>query len=483
MLGKMGDEILGRPLEDVVKEIRDIATDTQRIEVKSSVGKDILPTLSAFSNSGGGILIIGLSEREGFTVAKGFDASAAQNALVSRCNQMTPRVHPEIRIEPFEGSSVIVASVPEISAHEKPCYVTERGRYGGSFRRSGEGDQKLLQYEVDRLLEEQRPPRWDEDPVEEAELADLDSHVLNAFLESQRAIRPRTFADGQETALTRLKVLKDGKPTLAALLAMGEYPQEFFPRLTATFALFPGTSKGNIGTGSRMLDSKSFAGPIHEIVENVVSAVRVNMREGGFIGEVYREELPDYPLVAVREAIVNALMHRDYSPQARGTQVQVNMFVDRLEIMSPGGLYGGVTLESLGTAGQSSTRNERLATFLESPALPGGALAENRGTGIQVIQTALERALMPPAEMYNDLTQFTIIFRKRRVAPTERYATAYDKVKAQLESQESASTTELMEKTKLSRTSIQRAINRLIEDGIAEPTEPPRSPRQRYRAR
>lgn len=393
-----------------------------------------------------------------------------------------PVVRPEVDIDHVDGAPVLVVTVPEMPAHDKPCYILEQGRYRGSYRRTGDGDLRLEHYEVDRLVEEHAQPRWDEDPVDEATVGDLDPEILQPYLQGQRTLRPKSFAHGEEQALKHLRVTKGGSITLAALLAMGEYPQEFFPRLTVTFALFPGTTKGDVTTGIRLLDSATLGGPIPELVDSVVDLVSKNMRTAGLIGDTFRTELPDYPLVAVREAVVNALMHRDYSPSARGTQVQVNMFVDRLEITNPGGLFGAVTVQSLGEAGVSSTRNQRLATFLETAAFPsGGTVAENRGTGIAVIQSSLAKALMPEAELQNSLTHFTIVFRRRKVAPAERYGTALEQVREILWNRESASTTEIVEQTKLSRTAVQKSINELIDAGDVEPTEPPRSPKQRYR--
>ncbi|MGO1592664.1 MAG: ATP-binding protein, partial [Ancrocorticia sp.] len=269
---------------------------------------------------------------------------------------------------------------------------------------------------------------------------------------------------------------------LAGVLAMGAFPQEFFPRLNVTFSEFPGTSKSDIREGMRLVDRATFEGPIPEIVESVIEKVQSNMRTAGQIEGVYRKDLPDYPLVAIREAIVNALMHRDYSPDARGTQVQVNMFVDRLEITNPGGLYGAVTLRTLGQAGLSSTRNQRLSALLETVrTTAGGPVAENRGTGIAIMQSELSNSLMPPPEFRDDLASFTVVFRRRHVAPAERYLTALSRVQQELTERESASTAQLMEELGLSRTSIQNAVNKLIESGIVEATEPPKSPRQRYR--
>lgn len=468
----------------IISDLRIIGTDQQNIEVKSGVGKAVLATLSAFSNSGGGLLIIGLSEEDGFTRVEGFNASKARDALLGRCRQLTPQIRPLVEIVPFEGGQLVVATVDEMLARQRPVYVRERGVYHGSYLRVGDADELMRNYEVDRLLEEQTQPTWDAEYVEQASVKDLNQNVLKEFLANQRTLRPKTFADGMETALTRLRIATDSHPCLAALLTMGDYPQEFFPRLNVTFGLYPGTSKGDVRKGMRLLESANLTGSIPELVEATIAKVRANMRTGALIGDVYRKELPDYPLVAVREAIVNALMHRDYSPTSRGTQVQVNMFVDRLEITSPGGLFGGVTVRSLGKEGISSTRNQWLATFLENVRTPdGGLVAENRGTGFAVIERSLADALMPPAKVRETLTSFTIIFERRRVAEKESYATAKDRVQAIFERVTTASTTEIVDATGLSRTGVQRAINQLINDGLVEPTEPARSPKQRYRKR
>lgn len=469
-------------LLNLIDELRTIGTDQQTIEVKSGVGKSVRETLSAFSNGAGGILIVGLAEDDKFAPVPNFDAAQSRDALVSRCEEMEPPIRANIEILDLGGAPVLVAEIDEIEPRYKPCYIREQGRYQSSYIRLGDADVKLSPYEIDRMLEEHHQPKWDEEPVFDASIDDLDEHALNSFLEAQRSLRKRTFADGDTIARQRLRITKDGHPTLAAVMAMGEYPQEFFPRLTVTFALFPGTSKGDISTGERLLDSATLVGPIPELIDAAVAMVKRNMRTAGLIDDVYRTELPDYPLVAVREAVVNALMHRDYSPDSRGSQVQVNMFVDRLEITNPGGLYGGVTVNNLGKAGVSSTRNQRLSTFLESTSFPGGGIvAENRGTGFAVIQSSLAEALMPPPEVKNEPASFTLIFRRRRVAPAEKYVTAYDHVYALMLDQESASTSEVVKATGLSRSAVTKAINTLIDEGIIEPTEPVRSPKQRYR--
>lgn len=478
--------MLSGQLAGIIDDLRIVGSDDRRVEVKSGVGKSVRDSLSAFSNGDGGLLIVGLAERDGFAPVPEFNPVTARDQLLSRCEEMTPAVRPVVDILPVPDAAgpakVLIAEIPELQPREKPCYITAAGMYQGSYLRSGDGDIRLQHYEIDRLLEERTQPTWDEDPVEGATGDDLVEEALDAFLAGQRERSPRAFGQGEETALRRLGVIRRGHPTLAALLALGDYPQEFFPRLTVSFSVFPGTAKGEVGEGIRLLDSATCTGPLPEIVEEVVALVGKNMRTAGMIEGVHRRDLPDYPLPAVREAVVNALMHRDYSPPARGAQVQVNMYVDRLEVVSPGGLYGAVTVRSLEDPEVSSSRNQLLSVLLENITFPGGGpVAENRGTGFSVMRTELERALMPPVEVRDDLTRFTVIFRRRRVADGERYRTAKDVVRDLLTERESVSAADVVESSGLSRSAVLKALNDLVEQREVERTEPERSPRQRYR--
>lgn len=464
----------------LVTEMRRTGCDLQNVEVKAAAGglpKSMAESVSALANGSGGTVILGLSERDGFRPAPGFDAQAAFDALAGLCaDKLTPPVRPSMRIAGFEGAQVVVADVPETAPLSKPCHVTERGMYKGSFIRTGDGDRLLSNYEIDRLVEERTQPQHDLDLVEGATTADLDPELVAGMLRRQRELHPRVFARlSDEDALVALNAVRRDEtgalvPTLAGLLALGSYPQHFFPRLTVTFACFPGTTKASPG-GVKYLDSQSMAGPIPAVLLDTVAAVRRNMRTGGVLVGGLRQDVPDYPEGAVREAVCNALMHRDYSPLGRGAQVQVNLYADRLEVLSPGGLYGAVTVDMLGEVGASSTRNQHLAALLETtPYDGGGYVAENRGTGLILIGEELRAAGMDPIEVTDRPSLFSLTMRRRASAAAERMPAdapggAQGRVLACLAELGQARTGDIVRATGLARSTVSYALRRLLEDG------------------
>ena len=124
-----------------------------------------------------------------------------------------------------------------------------------------------------------------------------------------------------------------------------------------------------------------------------------------------RTDVYDYPAEVVREAVANALLHRDYSPYSRGTPVQITLYADRLVVASPGGLFGAITEDDLGGEGVTSTRNPVLAKLLQDVRLPetGRMVCENRSSGIPTMLRELRRAGSPPPEFHSRITRFKVI--------------------------------------------------------------------------
>ncbi|MBM6927919.1 ATP-binding protein [Parasutterella secunda] len=486
--------IVNQEVIDAIRLMRRIGTDTQRWEVKKSVQelpKNLPETISAFSNMHGGMIILGLEENNKFRSAVGFDADKIYKQLQTIGDRFTPVVRMEIEKVPFEGQTIVVARVNELPKDRKPCFITARGCYEGSFIRSGGGDRHLTSYEVDRLLEERHQPQHDIEPVEQASLNDLDQDSLKAIVKRAKELFPRVFGKlDDEVILIQLGVCTrvEGQlhPTLAGLLATGVFPQQYFPRLEVVFTVYAGTTKeGNLKTGERYVDSKEIVGSIPNMLMETLSLLQQRMNTGAVIQGGLRKDIPDYPLIAVREAVANALQHRDYSQGGRGSQVQVNLYSDRLEIINPGGLYGSTTVESLGKEGISSTRNEFLSRLLTYTPYDDGYVVENKGTGFMTIESSLASALMPPPKVLNSLTYFKLTFEKRRKTAEEisdrSWKNLESAILSELEKLGSVSTKELMTMSGYSRQTIINHVNRMVQTGLLEPIEPRNSPKQRYR--
>jgi ATP-dependent DNA helicase RecG len=408
-------------LAEIIAGLRVAGAEFEDVEAKRAAGgvpESLASTLAAFANARGGIAILGLDERQGFAATGVPDAAATRNAVVSTAREkLTPPLAPSVEIAPFEGVNLIVAEVEPLPPAQRPCYVTTKGLYGGAYVRVGDGDQRLTPYEIDRLRENAGQPRWDEEPVLQATVQDLNRDSFSRLIENARRRSPRVFANVEEVdALAMLGILVRHEgilvPSLAGLLSVGRYPQQFFPQLMVSVAVYPHVERGRGGPGGiRFLDSAALGGAIPDMVVDTLQVVQRNLRVVSRVIGAGRLDQWEIEPEVIREGIVNALMHRDYSPQARGTQVQADVFPDRIEVSSPGGLFGNVRLEGLGESGTSSSRNPRLAALLQEAGDPvtGRPVAENRGSGVSMMIDRVRQDIGVVPLFTANLDQFRVV--------------------------------------------------------------------------
>ncbi|GGO18842.1 ATP-binding protein [Microbispora bryophytorum] len=407
-------------LAEIIRNLRTLGGDVSDVEVKKSqheLPKTVRETLSAFANTGGGVLILGLDETRGFAPTGVHDALKLSNDLASLCStDMEPALRPLIHVHDFEGVKLVVAEIPELDPAQRPCFYRGAGMTKGSFVRVGDGDRRLSSYEVQIMLSSRGQPREDEQSVPGTGLDLLDPAMLEAFIARIRTSRPYAFKDlDRDALLRRARLLVTGPDgadslSLAALIALGSYPQEHFPQLMISFVHYPPPTGDASAAGTRFLDNVTIEGPIPVMVRDALAAVRRNMSRRAVIGGAGRQDVWEYPETALREATVNALVHRDLSSAARGTQIQIEMYPDKLTIRSPGGLFGPVTIDNLTEEGISSTRNATLMRILEDVPIPGETrtVCENRGSGIRAMVAALRAAGMSPPQFDDRISSFTV---------------------------------------------------------------------------
>lgn len=405
-------------LDDTIVRLRRADTDLQDVEVKdaSRGTPGALPDLvSAFATGSGGLLILGLSETTGF-VPTPIDASALADAVASVCaNDVEPPVRPDIDICTVDDAPVVVVAIEELPTDRKPCHVRSKGLERGVFVRTHDGLRSMTTYEIHLLLASRGQPRDDRSPVPGTGVADLDRKLVDALVERLRTTRGPNFQNAsEEEILDLMGVTVPGDDgiclSLAGLLALGRYPQRYFPQLDVTFVAYPTTSGEPLEDGTRFLDNQSVDGSIPTMVSIALVAMRRNMKRRSIVTGAGREDRWEYPEGAIRELVVNALMHRDYHPMAHGTQVRMSLYPDRLEIANPGGLHGPLPRESLLVEPVSSiSRNATLTKLLEDVQSLDDRrmIAENRGSGLLATAALLRRAGMDPPELTDAPHQLT----------------------------------------------------------------------------
>lgn len=479
-------------VQELVNDLRARRAERSRVEVKdASKGcpKSVRDTLSAFSNGEGGVIILGLSDKD--FEATPIDVGNIRDAVANMAaNDLEPPVRAAIEIETLDdGHQVVVVEVSEADQLDKPVFDKNKGKYGGSYIRSGDGDHRLSNYEIDRLLENRSQPKFDIEPVNEASVDDLDSHLLSKLIERVIGQQPRVFKDlDRENTLRKLGVLTkndEGQlvPTLAGLLTFGEYPQQynFFPQLFVSVVVLPTNVMGEVGPlGERFIDNKTCEGPIPYMLTDAIDTVMRHLSKRAIISEMGRTDLPELPGSAIRELIANAIMHRDYSPQSRGSQIQVELYPDRLVVRSPGGIYGGVDPADFGQPDVSSSRNVVLSKLLaDTTTIDGRVIAENRGSGIpSIIKSLADQGIAPP--QFDDKIRSLTVTVQRNSSSIEQLADSQRLILSIMNEGELKSMSEIEESTGLGYRTALNAVNKLIAMGLLVPTAPKRSKNRRY---
>lgn len=307
----MSSDFFSPDLVALVRLLRRRRTDSPDVEAKAAVGalpKSVRETLSAFSNDRGGVLLLGVAEEAGFRPAAGFDAVKTRDNLASACSDiMEPPVRADIEIADLEDAQVVVATVPEMEAATKPCYVKAKGMTGGSYTWGGDGDRLMTSYEIFMLHANRGQPRDDNGVVEGAGLGDLDQDAVGRLLRRVRQREPQPFAGVDDTtALVRLGVLRRTEDswgvTLAGLLTLGQWPQQYLPQLCVTFIAVPAASKDAVPAGApRFTDNATVRGPLPQMIEQTVQVILRNTRTAGYVHGLGREDVEDYPVEALRE--------------------------------------------------------------------------------------------------------------------------------------------------------------------------------------
>ena len=311
---------------------------------------DLADELAAFANTdGGGVMLCGVTDQGDLQDMSRDQMNKLEILLVEICTDtIKPSIHPTIlRKEIEEGKPFFLVKVPQgYALHNSP---------GGSFHRVGSSKRQMTTDEQLRLAQKRAQARFlwfDKQPVPGTGFGSLDESLWKPLLSAEGAAVP-------ELALEKMGLLTNDengvtRATVAGILLCTHSPEEWLPNACITATCYRDEDRT-----SEQIDAQIITGPLNrQIAEAVAFAVR-NMRVGAYKNPA-RTDLPQYSERALFEAIVNAVVHRDYAIQ--GSRIRLSMFADRIEIISPGNLPNTLTIESMDV--RQSTRNEALASIL-----------------------------------------------------------------------------------------------------------------------
>lgn len=471
-------------LEELLNYVQTLRAETQTLELKAATTgcpTRLYDTLSSFSNQDdGGTLLFGVDENQDFAETGIYDAQDLVKHITEQCNQMSPVVRPVFTTLLKNGKTFVSAEIPGMDVSDRPCFYEGRGRIKGSYIRVGEADEPMTEYEIYSYEAFRRKYQDDVRPMERAALSALDVDTLGEYLLKLKKDRPNLSKLDAEQILDLMSLTKQGVPTLAALMLFGRYPQAYFPQLCITAISVPGTEVGQVGAeGERFLDNQRIEGTLPQMLDAAISFVKRNTRTKTIIDPKSGKRIDqnEYPMAAVREAVLNALIHRDYSIHTEGMPIQLLLFEDRFEVRSPGGLYGRLRIDQLGKV-QPDTRNPVLAVAMETL-----HQTENRYSGIPTMRRELELAGMPEPEFKNDRGVFAVCFRKKDTSVLANFEViAGHDLLAFCEEPRTRQEIANFLQIKSVPYAIKTHVMPLVEQGklIQTIPEKPRSPKQRY---
>ncbi|WHH60673.1 helix-turn-helix domain-containing protein [Petroclostridium sp. X23] len=361
--------------------------ESYKVEFKESIDKTLVEEVCAFANASGGRLFIGISDNGKIT---GTDTS---NVARSRIQDTIRQIQPDLAIGLEVLENIIILTIRE--GKEKPYSCSK-----GFYLRVGPNSQKLSRNEIIAFVQSEGRIRFDELVKNEANVAELlDKNKFERYLKfsSISNVLP------QEDILLNLGccIQEEGKAkfTNAGLLFFTNDPMRYIPQAQVVCALYKGAKKVNV------LDRKDLTGDLVTIIDEAVVFLKKHLNLRYEIKEIRRKEILELPEIALREAVVNAVCHRDYFE--KGASIMIEIFDDRVEISNPGSLPHGMAIEDFGK--RSMTRNPTIASLLHRI-----NYIEKMGTGINRMKEACKEVGV--AEPVFEITGFfTIIFYRNHI--------------------------------------------------------------------
>jgi ATP-dependent DNA helicase RecG len=395
---------------DLLRQLNEL-DEHPRIEAKeaSEMGRSVLETVCALANEpglGGGWLLLGVKPDEQafwrqYEVTGVPNSDKLQSDLASQCATMfNIPIRPHVEVAEIQGKKIIAVFVSELPAPSKPLFFQATGLPKGAYRRIGSADVRCTQEDMAVFYGDHSSNSLDISVLADGDLDELDPEAVAEY----RRLKGQTHSGAEELQWSDPELLralrcadKDThgilRPTVAGMLLFGKSTglRRHFPMMRVDYIRVPG--KKWIEDPNTRFETLEIRAPLLRLVGRAVNAILDDLPKAFALqpDEIHRKELPLIPTRVLREAVVNAVMHRSY--RIHGA-VQIIRYSNRLEIRNPG--YSLVSEERWGEPG-SVTRNPHIAAVLHEV-----NLAETKGSGIRVMRQLMEETGLTPPTFESD---------------------------------------------------------------------------------
>jgi ATP-dependent DNA helicase RecG len=426
-------------------------------DLSSSDG--VLRSVGAFANTAGGVLVVGVEDTTRRVVGCSDPLGDEEKLASLIADRIEPRLVPDIAIVPWRRTQLLVVTV-QLSPL-RPHRVRLTNRAGAVYVRLGSTNREADAQLVAQLQREAEGVSFDECPLAHLDASGIDLAVVREAFAGRRTI------NSKELRTLRLTTRHQGRdvPTVAGIVLFGKERDRTVPDAWIQAGRFGGVDRADI------IDSARFDGPPLAELDRVMQFIRRHTSTAISIEGVRRSERPEYPIAAVREALLNAVAHADYSQL--GAPIRVSIFEDRLEIENPGVMPFGLTIDDV-RSGVSRLRNHAIARVMNEL-----ELVEQWGSGIPRMTRACRDAGLPEPEFVEVAGRLRVILRSSGGAVVE--ISAADREIVEVLGRGPARTSDVAAALGKSIRWTRQRLNALVDAGmIVELGEGPNDPRRRY---
>lgn len=423
--------------------------ESETVEFKATTSelKEGIISISAMLNKhGSGELYFGI-KNDGSVLGQQISSKTLRDVSKTISENIEPKIYPRIHSLKIQGKSCIQVS---FEGKDAPYFA-----YGRAYMRTADEDRQLSVRQLEHLILKKNNDklRWDSEICRKAKLSDIGVKKLKSFLTTSELPY-----DSIRNALSKLKLISGGKLLNAAVILFAKKPQDFFPNAKLRCAVFARNDTVLI------IDRKEFEGDLFYLIGKAQEYILENIHIGMRVEGLRRVDIPEIEKEAFREAIINAFCHRDFREY---DSVNIAIFKDRLEIRSPGLLYGDLTIEKITSEMVSERRNELIAELLHRV-----HFIEKWGRGISLILSK-----EPQAEFKEVGNHFIVTFKRKGPVAlkeveglaeglVERLAENQKKMLKLMKANPAISKKELSLKIGISTTAIDKNISSLKTKGL-----------------